>query len=92
MMDMPINAGDAALGASDAVVCRNIAKDFPAGSGVQRVLHGIDLAIKAGELTMLIGPSGCGKTTLISIMAGTLTPTEGEVELYGRAIARGPLR
>ena len=45
--------------------------------------HGIDLDVKAGELTYLVGESGSGKTTLISIMCGILWPTEGEVEVFG---------
>jgi putative ABC transport system ATP-binding protein len=71
-----------------AIHCRGITKSFAAGAGVVEVLHGIDLAIPAGELTMLVGPSGCGKTTLISIIAGILTPTSGEVEICGNSITR----
>ena len=41
-----------------------------------------------GELTLLVGPSGCGKTTLISILAGTLEPTSGEVVGVGRRPGR----
>jgi len=47
------------------------------GDAAAEVVHGIDLEIPAGELTMLVGPSGCGKTTLISIIAGILGPTTG---------------
>jgi putative ABC transport system ATP-binding protein len=37
---------------------------------------------------MLVGPSGCGKTTLVSIVAGTLEPTAGEVVVLGQDLAR----
>jgi putative ABC transport system ATP-binding protein len=50
------------------------------------VLHGIDIEIQSGELTMLMGPSGCGKTTLISIIAGILSPSGGSVEVCGEPI------
>jgi putative ABC transport system ATP-binding protein len=72
---------------SVAVRGRGITKSFPAGDGVVEVLHGIDFeGFLAGELTMLVGPSGCGKTTLISIIAGILSPTKGTLETCGRPI------
>jgi putative ABC transport system ATP-binding protein len=71
-----------------AVRCRGISKSFPAGDSVIQVLHGIDLDVPAGELSMLVGPSGCGKTTLISIIAGILSPTKGTVETCGRPITQ----
>jgi putative ABC transport system ATP-binding protein len=73
---------------SIAVHCSGITKSFPAGDGTVEVLHGIDFDVPAGELTMLVGPSGCGKTTLISIIAGILTPTSGEVEICGSLLTR----
>ena len=66
-----------------AVVCRGVIKEFGQGETHIRVLRGIDLEVDAGTMTMLVGPSGCGKTTLISVMAATLDPTAGEVELLG---------
>jgi putative ABC transport system ATP-binding protein len=65
---------------------RGIARDFQAGQQVIRVLHGIDLDVRPGELTYLVGESGSGKTTLISIMCGILFPTEGSVEVFGTDI------
>ena len=73
---------------SIAVRCSGVTKSFPAGEGVVEVMRGIDFDVPAGELTMLVGPSGCGKTTLISIIAGILTPTGGEVEIYGTPITQ----
>jgi len=64
-----------------AVECKGVIKDFGSGSVKQRVLHGIDWQIPIGATTFLVGPSGCGKTTLISIIAGLLTPTEGSVRI-----------
>jgi putative ABC transport system ATP-binding protein len=65
------------------VSCRGIVKDFGDGDARLRVLHDIDVDVFTSELTLLVGPSGCGKTTLISIIAGLLDPTAGEVELFG---------
>ncbi|WP_108258116.1 ABC transporter ATP-binding protein [Mangrovicoccus ximenensis] len=47
-------------------------------------LHRIDLSIAAGEFVVLLGPSGCGKTTLLSLIGGFLTPSEGQVLIGGR--------
>jgi len=43
------------------------------------VLKGIDLDIYENEFVTLLGPSGCGKTTLLRILGGFETPTNGEV-------------
>ena len=74
------------MSAQTAIAVRDIARDFESGQQTIRVLHGIDLEVKAGELTYLVGESGSGKTTLISIMCGILWPTEGEVEVFGTDI------
>jgi putative ABC transport system ATP-binding protein len=41
-------------------------------------------------MTLLVGPSGCGKTTLISIIAGLLEPTEGDVAVWGTSLGSLP--
>jgi len=69
-----------------AISTRGVTRDFPAGQDIITVLHGIDLDIRAGELTFLVGESGSGKTTLISIMCGILWPTLGDVKVFGTDI------
>ncbi len=72
----------------EAVVCRGVTKAFGDESTRVWALRGIDLEIAAGELTLLVGPSGCGKTTLISIIAGLLEPTAGDVRVFGQSLPR----
>jgi len=69
-----------------AVRSRQLKKSF--GTGEDRVwaLRGVDLEVYAGQMTLLVGPSGCGKTTLISIIAGLLNPTEGEITVLGQQV------
>ena len=64
--------------------CRGVTKDFGTGGSLTRALRGVDLDVPSGELLMLVGPSGCGKTTLVSILAGTLEPTAGDVTVLGQ--------
>ncbi|MFD1774500.1 ABC transporter ATP-binding protein [Paenibacillus rhizophilus] len=49
----------------------------------------LNLEIRDGEFVSLVGPSGCGKTTLLSIIAGLLPPSRGEVHVNGRPVS-GP--
>lgn len=71
-----------------AVICRDLTKWFGEGDARVQALRGLDLEIGMGELAMLVGPSGCGKTTLISIIAGLLDATEGDVEVLGTSPKR----
>lgn len=71
---------------NSAITVRNLDKDFPLDGQNVRVLFDINAEIRMGQLTMLIGPSGCGKTTLVSILSGILSLTNGDVEILGRSL------
>ena len=76
------------LATASVVHCRGVTKDFGQGETRVQVLRGIDLDLPCGEMSLLVGPSGCGKTTLISIIAGLLEVTAGEVSVLGTILTK----
>jgi len=71
-----------------AVSCRDVEKGFGAGATRVMALRRVTLEVLAGEMTLLVGPSGCGKTTLISAIAGMLTPDAGSIAVFGQDLGR----
>ena len=49
----------------------------------RRILRGVDLEVRSGEVLAVAGPNGSGKTTLLRVLAGLLKPCEGEARLAG---------
>ena len=66
---------------------RNLTVEYANGSDTVRPIDSFDLDIHDGELVLLLGPSGCGKTTLLSAVAGLLTPTTGTIRVGGLDVA-----
>ena len=64
------------------ITIKNLVKDF----GKNRVLKNIDLTINEGKVTAIVGPNGSGKTTLIKTILGLVRPTDGIIEVDGKAI------
>lgn len=76
--------GTAAVPAETAAVidARGIRKSF---AGVE-VLHGVDVALQAGEIHALLGENGAGKSTFAKILAGVYRPTAGTIALNGQPV------
>jgi putative ABC transport system ATP-binding protein len=84
----PKNTANAAPRGDMAIVCRGVTKEFGTGGARVMALRGVDLDVPYGELLLLVGESGCGKTTLLSVVAGILDPTAGEVSVLGTDITQ----
>src|SRR6516162_1256150 len=83
-----VNPQSAIRNSQSAVLCRAVTKEFGDGDSRVLALRGVDLEVYPGQMTLLVGESGCGKTTLISIIAGLLDPTEGELTVLGEDLRK----
>lgn len=68
------------LTSKSATVCL---EGIDAGYGKKKILHGLSLAVEAGEIVTLIGANGAGKSTLLKVAMGLLKPWQGSVWLNG---------
>ena len=75
------HAGDPVL------ACSDLRKTYGSGTVAVPVLHGIDLAVQAGERVAVIGASGSGKSTLLHLLGGLDTPSGGAIRWAGQPIA-----
>lgn len=56
--------------------------------GETKILDGVSLSVKKGEIFVIIGGSGCGKSTLLKAMCGLLRPTTGTILYHGEDITK----
>ena len=74
----------------NAVEARGARKVYGQGARAVTALDGVSLHIRKGEFFTLLGPSGCGKTTLLKLIAGFESPTDGRILLDGDDITFDP--
>ena len=70
------------------LVVSDLTVEFGARGYVLRPLDGLNVSAGDGQLVALLGPSGCGKTTLLSCLAGLLTPKSGRIEFAGTDVTK----
>ena len=64
------------------------ARQLAAGYGLARVLSGLDLQLRAGEVVALLGRNGAGKSTTLKALMGVVPVASGEVTFAGRRVER----
>ncbi|MEV5556912.1 ABC transporter ATP-binding protein [Nonomuraea wenchangensis] len=69
-----------------AISIKGVGKEYITDAGRVRALMPTDLEIKPREFVVLLGPSGCGKTTLLRMLGGLHTPTEGSITIGDRPL------
>ena len=68
---------------------RSVFKRFQLESGAElKVLEGVNLSVRDGDVVALLGPSGSGKSTLLRILSGLTPPSAGEVFWHGGPMAQ----
>jgi putative ABC transport system ATP-binding protein len=69
------------------LIVEDLTVEYGSGGYVVRPIDHLNLSARSGELVLLLGPSGCGKTTLLSCLAGILSPTSGSISVGGTNVA-----
>jgi lipoprotein-releasing system ATP-binding protein len=90
MSDAAMQSGSASSATAEREVvleARELAKDYFDGTRVLRVLHSVDLQVRAGESISIVGASGAGKSTLLHLLGALDRPTSGSVSIGGRNLA-----
>ena len=64
----------------------SVSKSYGSGSSKLEVLDGLDLDLPQGETTSLVGRSGTGKSTLLSLIAGLMSPDTGHIHIGGQQL------
>ena len=69
-----------------------VASGLSAGYDNKDILHGLDLEVPPGKITVIVGANACGKSTFLRTLARLISPSQGQVLLDGKSIHRIPSR
>ena len=70
------------------VKLENVTKIYRMGEIEIHAADGIDFEIMKGEFVVIVGPSGAGKTTVLNVLGGMDTATEGKIWVDGKDVAK----
>ena len=76
------------MNSTDTVLdARGLSRTFGNGAASVDAVRDLDLAVRAGEVVLIMGPSGSGKTTLLTMLGGLLRPSGGTIAIGGQDLS-----
>ena len=85
MPSTPMSTSEHPALALEAITCTFISRDDP--SQRYTAVRDTTLRIAPGEFVSVVGPTGCGKSTLLNVAAGLLSPSSGQVRVFGEPLS-----
>lgn len=67
---------------------KNLVKEYKVDETIIKAVDDVSFELNSGEFVALVGPSGSGKTTMLAMIAGLLSPNQGEIYLGGEEISK----
>ena len=67
---------------------REVSRVYGSGEHVTKALDGVNLTLQEGKFVVILGPSGAGKSTLLNLLGGLDSPTDGQILVEGKDIAK----
>lgn len=73
-----------------SVSLENVSLTYHSKNSETLALDNINIAINDGEIYGIVGPSGCGKTTILSLVAGLISPSQGKIKINDKQLIAAP--